>query len=175
MRIFYLVWFFFCIGWGYLSATFPLEQTSSLLEEASWFPVVFFSSLVMIWIELKTLPAQKLASAPSLQLKPWNRPTGMAIFIGLTFAFSGFWGVLLWWVYGLSSPHVALRFFCMGTGLVGACWAAYLAFPNQFSAPDDARRQPSQFDSANKLGYGDYRPRPDFHLVPSISSPMSNA
>ena len=140
MRVFYFFWFLFCAAWGYLSATFPLEHTQSLLEEALWFPTVLFSSLFAIWTELRTLPAHKLASAPSFQLKPWNRPTGMALFIGLSFAFVGFWGVLFSWACGLSSPSVSLRFFCMGAGLLAACWLAHRVFPDRFMAAGDARR-----------------------------------
>ncbi len=59
---------------------------------------------------------------------------GLAIFIGLTFAFSGFWGLSMYWVFNLPSPNVAFQFFAMGAGLTGGSYAIYRIFPEKFAA-----------------------------------------
>jgi len=133
MRVFYAFWFFFCAGWGYLSATFPSEHSPHLMHAASVFPIALTMSIGLLWLELRKLPAGKVASPPSLQLKPWNRPIGLFLFIGLTFAFSGFWGLGLSSLFNLPSPGVALQFFAMGTGTVGGCYFSLRLFPNKFN------------------------------------------
>lgn len=132
MRFFYAFWFFFCAGWGYLSATFPSEQSPHWVHAAYTFPITLAMSIGLIWLELQKLPAGKTAPRPSLQLKPWNRPLGVTLFVGLTFAFSGFWGLGLSLLFNLPSPFVAFQFFAMGAGFVGGCYLAYRLFPTKF-------------------------------------------
>lgn len=74
------------------------------------------------------------ASPPSLRLKPWNRPIGLALFIGLSFAFSGAWGTAMSLIFGLPSPLFALQFLAMGSGLSGGCFVANHFFPQKFIA-----------------------------------------
>ncbi len=80
MRIFYIFWFFFCSGWGYLLATFPNENAPPFLQVAATFPAAFATTLVLIWLEVSRLPNAEEASAPTFRLKPWNRPMGMVLF-----------------------------------------------------------------------------------------------
>jgi hypothetical protein len=134
MRSFYVFWFFFCAGWGYLSAAFPTEHSPLWPQAAAALPAALIMSIVILWLELRRLPTGRLATRPSLNLKPWNRPMGLAIFIGLTFAFSGFWGLSMYWVFNLPSPNVAFQFFAMGAGLTGGSYAIYRIFPEKFAA-----------------------------------------
>ena len=96
------------------------------------FPVALAMSLALLWWEVQKLPSGRVLSRPSLQLKPWNRPIGQVLFIGLTFAFSGFWGLVLSVSFELSSPGIALQFFAMGAGLAGGCICAWRLFPSKF-------------------------------------------
>jgi hypothetical protein len=132
MRVFYVFWFFFCAGWGYLSATFPSEHSADWLRAATALPAAFATSVGLLWLDLRKLPAGTLAMRPTLRLKPWNRPIGLVLFIGLTFAFTGFWGIWMSLIANLSSPGVALQTLAMGTGLTGGCYVACLIFPNKF-------------------------------------------
>lgn len=134
VRIFYFFWFFFCAGWGYLSATFPTQPSPSLVHAVVTFPATLAMSTGILWYELRGLPIGALASPPSLHLKPWNRPIGLALFIGLTFAFSGVWGIAMALTFVLPSPLVALHFMAMGAGLAGGCFVAHYLFPQKFSA-----------------------------------------
>jgi hypothetical protein len=133
MRFFYAFWFFFCAGWGYLSATFPSEQSLHWAYAASTLTIALVMSIGLLWLELRKLPVGKTAPRPSLQLKPWNRPVGANVFFGLTFVFSGLWGLGLSFIFDLPSPAVAFQFFAMGAGLMGGCYFAYRLFPNKFS------------------------------------------
>ena len=133
MRTFYMFWFFFCSGWGYLCASFPSENSPPLLQVAATLPVALATSLALIWMELRWRRDIKPAAGPSLKLKPWNRPIGMALFLGLTFAFAGLWGVGLAWALDLSSPATALQMMFAGLGVVIGCYAAPRLFPRPFS------------------------------------------
>lgn len=132
MRIFYIFWFFFCSGWGYLFATFPNENAPPFLQVAATFPAALATTLVLIWLELRRLPNAEGASAPSFRLKPWNRPMGMFLFVGTTFAFAGLWGTGLAWAFDLSSLATALQVMFTGLGLVVGCHAAPRLFPRRF-------------------------------------------
>lgn len=134
MRSFYVFWFFFCAGWGYLSATFPSDHSPPWPQVAVALPAALTLSIVILWLELRRLPTGQLATRPSLNLKPWNRPMGLSIFIGLTLAFSGFWGLGMSWAFNLPSPVVAFQFFAMGAGLTGGIYAVYRIFPAKFVA-----------------------------------------
>jgi hypothetical protein len=132
MRFFYAVWFFFCAGWGYLSATFPSEHSPHLLQVAVALPMTLIVTIGVLWLELRKLPVGTVASRPTLKLKPWNRPIGLTIFGGLTFVFTGLWGVGMSFVFNLSSPGVALQTLAMGAGLTGGCYVARQVFPDKF-------------------------------------------
>lgn len=133
MRIFYIVWFFLCSGWGYLCATFPNEDSPPLLQVAATFPAALATSLALIWLALRRRHHVMPATRASLRLKPWNAPLGMLLFIGLTFAFSGVWGVVLAWAFDLSSPSTALQMMFLGLGLVVGCYLAPRLFPRRFT------------------------------------------
>ena len=133
MRLFYILWFFICAGWGYLSATFPSQHSPSWTSVAIALPIALVTSIGLLWMELRKLPTGTLALPPSLLLKPWNRPAGPVLFAGLTFLFAGLWGTAMGMTLNLSSPLVALHFLCIGAGVAAGCFAAHRLFPQKFS------------------------------------------
>lgn len=133
MRAFYVFWFFSCAGWGFLSATFPAEDSPSWIRVAASLPAMLLTTIGLHWMELRNIPHERLVSRPSLKLKPWNRPMGLAMFVGLTFLFSGIWGSGISLVSDPSHTHLSLQFLAMGAGVVGGCYVAYRLFPSKFS------------------------------------------
>lgn len=133
VRAFYVFWFFFCAAWGFLSATFPAESSPGWMQVVVALPAMLLTTLGLHWMELRKLPHGRLVSRPSLKLKPWNRPMGLAMFVGLTFLFSGIWGSGISLVSNASSLRVALQFLAMGVGLIGGCYVACRLFPSKFS------------------------------------------
>src|SRR5438093_1281283 len=107
MRRFYIFWFFFSAGWGYLLAQpFPggFEPRSIALAVAS-LPVGALTFFLVLSFELWRLGADKKVHKPSLALKPWNMPIGSALFALVTFLFAGTWGVAIALILG--NGHVA--------------------------------------------------------------------
>src|SRR5690349_21687257 len=109
MRVFYVFWFFFCAGWGYLLASFAESDAPPWANLVATFPISLLFGVLMIWLELRSLPLGRLADPPSLKLKPWNRPTGIVLFIGLTFVFASVWGVAIALAANMSGIRVALN------------------------------------------------------------------
>ena len=134
MRTFYGLWFLFCAGWGYLLAGFPASNAPSWSRLLLSFPLALATCVVLFWLELRRLPPGKLAESPSFNLKPWNRPTGFLLFIGLTFVFASLWGVAISATAQLPGLRVALHFLALGIGTVGAIYVCRYAFPSKFSA-----------------------------------------
>jgi hypothetical protein len=134
MRTFYVFWFFFCSGWGYLLAQFQESESPTWGQVVVLFPAAFLFSFLLVWLELRRLQGGERAQRPSLALKPWDRPTGMALFGGLTFMFASLWGVGFSVVGGMSGVRVALHFMAMGVGLVTATLASYRLYPERYSA-----------------------------------------
>ncbi|EYC52782.1 hypothetical protein AZ34_03890 [Hylemonella gracilis str. Niagara R] len=132
MRIFYMFWFFFCSGWGYLVATFPAEAAPPLSQSLVPFPVAMAMAMAFTWWESRGIKSRKLP-APSLRLKPWDLPIGLMVFIGLTFTFTGIWGVALAIGFGLSSPTQALYFLALGLGFAIGCYTASRLMPDRFT------------------------------------------
>ncbi len=132
MRTFYAFWFFFCSGWGYILASFAESDAPTWGNLVASFPVALLFSVVMIWLELRTLPAGRLADQPSLKLKPWNRPTGLILFVGLTFVFASLWGVAIALAANMSGLRASLNALSLGAGAVGALIVCRHAFPAKF-------------------------------------------
>jgi hypothetical protein len=91
----YVLWFFFCAGWGYLMAeSFPGIEQRSIVEALLALPLGALTVLMIMAVELWRLaPGGKLL-APSLSLKPWNMPVGVIQFVSVTFLFSSIWGLV---------------------------------------------------------------------------------
>lgn len=134
MRLFYAFWFFFCAGWGYLAASFSEADGPPWGHLAASFPLAVLTCAVLFWLELRRMSPGQLAQRPSLKLRPWNRPTGMLLFIGLTFVFAALWGVAIAVLAGLPGVRVALSFLALGAGDVGAIFVCRYVFPSKFSA-----------------------------------------
>jgi hypothetical protein len=132
MRLFYAFWFFFCAGWGYVLAGFAESDAPSWGNLFASFPLALLTCVVLFWLELRRLPPGQFAQLPSLRLKPWNRPTGFILFIGLTFVFTSLWGVVIAAVAHLPGLRVALHFLLLGAGTVGAVLVCRHAFPAKF-------------------------------------------
>jgi hypothetical protein len=132
MRYFYSFWFFFCSGWGYLLTTFTEEHAPSWPIAFLTLPIALVSSIFILWLDLSKHSADQLASPPSMSLKPWNRPIGMLMFIGLTFTFSSFWGFAITALLNQGSNRLILQFFSLGAGAIGGCYAIYRIAPTKF-------------------------------------------
>ncbi len=134
MRIFYALWFFFCSGWGYLLAGFAESDAPQWGQLALSFPLALLTCIVLFWLELRRLPHGQFAERPSLDLKPWNRPTGLLLFIGLTFVFTSVWGVGIAAFAQMPGLRAALHFLSLGAGTVAAVFVCRHAFPAKFGA-----------------------------------------
>lgn len=132
MRKFYVFWFFFCAGWGFGMSGFPESDALPWGQLAASFPIGVLSFVVMLWFELRQLPPGRFADQPSLSLKPWNRPTGMLLFGGLSFVFASLWGVAIAVVADLPGLRVALQFLSLGASVVAAIFVCRYAFPSKF-------------------------------------------
>ena len=93
MKRFYIFWFFFCAGWGYLFAQMPSAIASPVAQVPATFAVGAISVFVLIAIEIWRAGPSRSLSQPSLSLKPWNQPVGLMLFVLLTFLFSSIWGL----------------------------------------------------------------------------------
>ena len=132
MRVFYFFWFFFCAGWGYLLAGFGEVFSPTWAQIILSFPLSFLVFAVLFWLELQRLPPGQLAQSPSFKIKPWNRPTGLLLFLGLTFAFISLWGVAIALVTNITGLRVMLYFLAISCGGVGAILVCRQAFPEKF-------------------------------------------
>jgi hypothetical protein len=134
MKRFYIVWFFFCAVWGYLSTQMSSAFTPAVAQASATFAVGAISIFVLIAIEIWRAGPSSTLSQPSLSLKPWNQPVGLMLFVLLTFLFSSIWGL------GISvlSPTEALlaplyMFSLASGGLVGLS-GAHRVFRSRFRA-----------------------------------------
>lgn len=134
MHLFYIFWFFFCAGWGYGLATFPAYAAPSPAVMLLTFPSAVLGFFVLFAYELRRLPDGKLAAPPSLSLKPWNRPTGLEMFVSLTFTFSALWGIGIAQAFGYSGLYYSLHSLALGTGGFVATYICHRAFPSKFAA-----------------------------------------
>ena len=134
MRLFYAIWFFVCSGWGYQVATPPAPHNPGALLLVAALPIALATSVGLVWLELRRLPAGSIAKSPSLSLKPWNLPAGLVLFVGLTFLFSSVWGICLSVLLPLPGLEFAIYLFLLSAGLVGGVFASRYAFPTRFGA-----------------------------------------
>jgi len=134
MRKFYIFWFFFCAGWGYLFAGFAESDSPPWNQIAASFPLGILSFVVLFWFELRRLPPGQVADQPSFNLKPWNRPTGMAFFIGITFVFAALWGIPIAILAHLPGLRTAVNALVLGIAPITAIFVCSHVFPSKFSA-----------------------------------------
>lgn len=135
MKRFYLFWFFFAAGWGYLmSEPFPnAPQARTLAMSFASLPVGAITFFLLFSIELWRLGPNAKLPRPSLSLKPWNVRMGLPIFVLMTFLFSSVWGT----VFALSKSNgyvtEPLHFFLLSVGGLTGIWLVYRLFPSRFS------------------------------------------
>jgi hypothetical protein len=132
MRAFYFFWFFFCAGWGYLLAGFGEVFGPTWAQITLSFPLALLVCAVLFWLELQRLPLGQLAQPPSFKIKPWNRPTGLLLFLGLTFTFISSWGVIIALVTHITGLRITLYFLAISCGCVGAILVCRQVFPEKF-------------------------------------------
>lgn len=123
MRIFYVFWFLFCGGWGWLMAMFPVQPGDSIYSSLLAFPlaVVFLGGLVSF--ELYRRKFRPENACLNINLKPWEQPLGVLQFVLLTFLFSSTWG-LGFSVSQSATPFVPLQALGMSVGGLTGAWAA---------------------------------------------------
>lgn len=121
MKRFYGFWFFFCAGWGYLLAQFPPPNNyNSLLTVVGAFLGGVFTFFLLMTIEVWRTPSERRVAGPSLNLKPWNLPFGIPVFVLITFLFSSIWGVFFAiLVPAMSVSHPAQCLALSTGGLIG--------------------------------------------------------
>jgi len=134
MRIFYAIWFFVCILWGHLMA----EPVPEVATPASASPAVFVAGLVsffaLLVFEAWRRPPDNKPSRPSINLRPWDEPTGMFIFIFTTFLFSACWGMGIALLLPLKSIDMPAFVLALSAGALVGIHVAYRVFPHQFRA-----------------------------------------
>ena len=134
MKRFYVFWFFFSAGWGYLmaqsfSGVAPRAATEILLA----FPLGALSAALLLAIEAWRARPGKLP-APRIELKPWHMPTGVMQFVFVTFAFSSVWGLVLGALLTAGDIRQSLFFLMMSLGGLAGVLAVYRVLPSRFAA-----------------------------------------
>lgn len=135
MKRFYVFWFFFSAGWGYLMSEPFLDTPNprTLVMVLASFPAGAITFLLLLSVELWRLGPTKKLSPPSLALKPWHLPFGLATFVVLTVLFSSVWGVVFALAKANGQVFEPLHFFMLSAGGLLGMWAAYRIFPSRFS------------------------------------------
>lgn len=117
MKRFYVFWFFFCAGWGYLMAGFsPPENYNPIIMVVGSFVVGALMFFLFTAIEFWRVPNGRKIIGPSLKLKPWSLPFGIPVFVLITFLFSSIWGLpFAILISSMSVSHPA-QFLSLSTG-----------------------------------------------------------
>ena len=68
---------------------------NSVLAMLGSLPAGVLTLFVLMAIELWRLPPGTRVPGPSLDLKPWQLPFGIPVFVFVTFLFSSIWGLLI--------------------------------------------------------------------------------
>ena len=133
MNKFYIFWFFFCAGWGYLASQ-PLGDIAFSISQA---PATFLSGAISFFIlfAFEIIRAGKTKRhRPSLALKPWESyPVGLVTFILITFFFSSIWGFIFALVVNgvITTPIIMLS---MVLGISFGGWCVLFLFKDRFHA-----------------------------------------
>jgi hypothetical protein len=134
MKRFYVGWFFFSAGWGYLMAQ-PFADVPP--RPAADIPLAFLSGAItaalLLGIEAWRARPGKLP-APRIELKPWHMPTGLMQFVFVTFTFSGLWGVLLGTLLTTGDVKEPLFVLMMSLGGLAGMLGIYRGFQSRFAA-----------------------------------------
>lgn len=122
MRVFYLIWFFVCSGWGYLMATSTSGEAWTTQVMA--FPIAICTFALLVFSELRRLDLPVEFAHLSIDLKPWQQPLGVVQFTLITFIFSAAWG--LGWCLCLQGTHLdhPLNVLALSSGGLLGTWSA---------------------------------------------------
>ena len=131
----YVLWFFFCAGWGYLMAeSFPGDEQRSLVEVLFALPLSAASVIAIMAIKFWRLaPGAKLL-APSLSLKPWNMPVGVIQSVSVTFLFSSIWGLVFAPMRSSGAIEQPLFFLFLSVGSLAGLFAVHRFYRARFVA-----------------------------------------
>jgi hypothetical protein len=132
MKRFYVIWFFFCAGWGYIMSAFRgFADDDSVYGWLAMATAGAITSFLLLSIELWRLPAGVKVLPPSFSLKPWSMPFGLPTFIFVAFLFSSVWGLAfaLALMEHTAEQPVQILMLSLG-GLVGLGGACYV-FPSK--------------------------------------------
>jgi hypothetical protein len=133
MKRFYVFWFFFSAGWGYLlSQPFPGAQ-HQVAEILLAFPLGALTAAMLLAIEVWRARPGKLP-APRIELKPWHMPTGGMQFVFITFAFSSLWGLLFGILIAAGDVRQPLFFLMMSVGGLLGMLGTYRGLQSRFAA-----------------------------------------
>jgi hypothetical protein len=134
MKRFYVFWFFFSAGWGYLmsqpSATAEPKAATHILAAL---PLGALTAALLLAIEAWRARPGKLP-APSIELRPWHMPTGVMQFVFVTFMFSGFWGVIFGAILTSSDFREPLFFLMMSVGGLVGILGVHRALQSHYAA-----------------------------------------
>jgi hypothetical protein len=135
VKLLYFIWFFVCSGWGYLlaqpaPANFVPPSSTALMA----FPAGAFWIFVLMAVEAWRAGPHRRLSPPSLSLKPWVMPTGVLLFVLLTFLFASTWGLAFAAFLPAASAQVPIHFFALSSGGVVGLWVVPRVFPSKFHA-----------------------------------------
>jgi len=131
----YVLWFFFCAGWGYLMAElFPGVEQRSLVEALLALPLSALTVLMIMAVEFWRLAPGARLSAPSLSLKPWNMPVGVIQFVSVTFMFSGIWGLVFAPMRTSGAIEQPLFFLSLSVGSLVGLFAVHHIYRARFVA-----------------------------------------
>ena len=134
MKRFYVFWFFFSAGWGYLmSQPFAGAEPKTATHILGALPLGALTAALLLAIEAWRARPGRLP-APNIELRPWHMPTGVMQFVFVTFTFSGFWGVVFGATLASSDFREPLFFLMMSIGGLVGIVGVHRAFQSRFAA-----------------------------------------
>jgi hypothetical protein len=134
MKRFYVFWFFFSAGWGYLmSQPFSGVETKTAAHILLALPLGALTAAMLLAVEAWRMRPGKLP-APNIELRPWHMPTGVMQFVFVTFMFSGAWGVFFGAILASSDFREPLFFLMMSVGGLGGIVGVHRALHWRFAA-----------------------------------------
>jgi hypothetical protein len=134
MRIFYIFWFFFCASWGYLLPFATANNEKSIVDSVSVFPLALTVFGSMAFWTMISAKIQHEDARISLDIKPWERPLGIFVFVPVSFIFVSIWGMgfsIFLHDKGLAG---SLEVFSMASGILTGAWCACHAYRHKRKA-----------------------------------------
>ena len=134
MKRFYVFWFFFSAGWGYLmSQPFAGAEPRTATHILAALLLGALTAALLLAIEAWRARPGKLP-APRIDLKPWHMPTGGMQFVLVTFMFSGFWGLIFGLTLEAADFKEPLFYLAMSIGGLLGILGVHRALQSRFAA-----------------------------------------